>query len=120
MVPIRGLKLKIQAAKSIGMKTILLPMQMKTQFEQLSDAEKMGIDGIFGEYFHDIFDKVFPPASTVLTNQTILPILADQLILPTQPALPPQPILAEQAFCFSPLTSTNQQCWYDQNPLACS
>jgi len=72
-------------------------MQMKTQFEQLSDAEKMGIDGIFGEYFHDIFDKVFPPASTVPPNQPILP---------TQPTLPPQPILAEQAFCFSPLTST--------------
>uniref|UniRef100_A0A914LPC6 Lon proteolytic domain-containing protein n=1 Tax=Meloidogyne incognita TaxID=6306 RepID=A0A914LPC6_MELIC len=60
LIRVGGLKQKVRAAKALGMKKIVLPKSMESDFNNLKEKDKKGLEPIFAEYLNDIFDIIFP------------------------------------------------------------
>ncbi len=59
VLPIGGVKEKTLAAKRAGVKTIILPIENKKDFEELPEHVKKGIDVRYVNYFEDVLDVVY-------------------------------------------------------------
>ncbi|MBP7584668.1 MAG: endopeptidase La [Spirochaetes bacterium] len=59
VLPIGGVKEKTLAAKRVGVKTIIFPLENKKDFDELPAHVKKGIDARFVNYFEDVLDIVY-------------------------------------------------------------
>ena len=59
VLPIGGLKEKILAAKTAGVKTVLVPKENEKDVEEISKEIKSGVEIIFVEKMQEVIDKAF-------------------------------------------------------------
>ena len=59
VLPIGGLKEKLLAAKSAGMKTVLIPMENKKNIEELSSEITKGLEIIPVSHMHEVLKEAF-------------------------------------------------------------
>uniref|UniRef100_A0A915MCM9 Lon proteolytic domain-containing protein n=1 Tax=Meloidogyne javanica TaxID=6303 RepID=A0A915MCM9_MELJA len=55
-----GLKYKLQAAFTLGKTTIILPEDMKAEFDKLSEDERCGLTAKYAKNIKDLISQVFP------------------------------------------------------------
>lgn len=60
ILKIGGLREKAIAAKRSGVKTIIFPVSNKSDWIELPEYIKEGLDPHFVEWYQEIFDVVFP------------------------------------------------------------
>lgn len=59
VLPIGGLKEKILAAKTAGVKTVLVPKENEKDVEEISKEIKSGIEIIFVEKMSEVIEQAF-------------------------------------------------------------
>jgi ATP-dependent Lon protease len=59
VLPIGGVKEKTLAAKRVGVKNIILPIDNRKDFEELQDSIKNGLNVSYADYFIDILKVVY-------------------------------------------------------------
>jgi ATP-dependent Lon protease len=59
VLPIGGVKEKTLAAKRVGVKTIIFPLENKKDFDELPAHVRKGINARFVNYFEDVLDIVY-------------------------------------------------------------
>jgi Lon-like ATP-dependent protease len=60
ILKIGGVKEKSIAAKRSGVKTVIFPKANKSDWDELPGYIKEGLDPHFVEWYHEIYDIVFP------------------------------------------------------------
>ena len=59
MLPIGGLKEKILAAKSAGIKTVIVPEKNRRDVEDISPEIKKGLRIVYAEQMKDVLEEAF-------------------------------------------------------------
>jgi ATP-dependent Lon protease len=62
VLPVGGIKEKVLAAHSIGLKTIILPKRNEADLEDLPDEVREGINFVFVETVDEVLDVALEPA----------------------------------------------------------
>ena len=57
VMPIGGLKEKVLAAKRIGIKTVIIPVDNAADLDEMPDYAKEGIDFVLAEDIHKVLDN---------------------------------------------------------------
>ncbi|EGC37209.1 hypothetical protein DICPUDRAFT_30635 [Dictyostelium purpureum] len=68
VITIGGVKEKTIAAKRSGLKSIIIPTNNQTSFEELPDYIKNGIDVKYAKEYKDVFEIAFPNKKYLLEN----------------------------------------------------
>lgn len=59
VMPVGGLKEKILAAKTIGVETVLLPEENRTNVEEIDAEIKSGIELVFVKHMDEVLERAF-------------------------------------------------------------
>ena len=59
VLPVGGIKEKIIAAKRSGVKTLILPLGNKRDFDELEDYLRKDLDVHFADYYNDVYKVAF-------------------------------------------------------------
>ena len=59
VMPVGGLKEKILAAKTIGVETVLLPEENRTNVEEIDAEIKRGIELVFVKHMDEVLERAF-------------------------------------------------------------
>jgi ATP-dependent Lon protease len=59
VLPVGGIKEKVIAAKRAGVKTIILPIANRRDFDELDDYLRSDLDAHFADYYDDVFKIAF-------------------------------------------------------------
>ena len=60
VLPVGGIKEKTIAARRSGVKTLILPLANRRDFDELPDYLKEGLNVHFADYYDDVFKVAFP------------------------------------------------------------